>query len=128
MATLVLGLVGCGGSPTAQISGRAVFQDGSPITGAVRTITFKPTDDSPAEIRKAAQGEIDRESGAFTLFTRKRGDGVYKGKYHVLFTVLKDPNMGGLLVPEKYLAPQQTPFSVEVTEDRTDLLFELEKL
>lgn len=127
-ATLVMCagfVVGCS-KPTAQISGTAMFDDGSPFTGAVRKINFVPTDDSTAEVRKAAIGEI-AEDGTFTMYTRKPGDGVFKGDYAVTFTVLKDPNYGGLLVPERYAAIDDTPLSISVTEDRDDLRFEVEK-
>lgn len=124
-ATTMLLAAGCG-SPTAQVSGHAEFADGTPLTGAVRKLSFEPTPDSTAEVRKAAMGDIGTD-GAFTLYTRKPGDGVFKGKYAVTFTVLKDPNYGGLLVPEKYADKGSTPFIVEVTADRDDLHFQLDK-
>lgn len=125
--SFVVGVVaGCGG-PTAQVSGHAKFADGSPIKGGVRTIIFAPTDDSTAEVRKAASADI-ADDGSFALYTRKRGDGVYKGKYAVTFMVMKNAREGGLLVPEKYTYEETTPFKIEVTGDRSDLVFELEKL
>ncbi|MEQ8847722.1 hypothetical protein [Botrimarina sp.] len=127
LAALALAAVtGCGGSPTAQVSGRVEYADGSPITGAVRTISFRPTDDTFAEQRRAAQGQI-AEDGSFEMYTRRPGDGVYKGKYKVTVIVLKDPNLGGLLVPERYAAIDDTPLEIEVTEDRDDLLYQIEK-
>ena len=125
LSLIVAFVTGCGG-PTAQISGNAKFDDGSPIEGAIRSIIFVPTDDTTAEVRKSASGSLAAD-GSFTLVTRKPGDGVYKGKYAVTFMVLKDPKLGGLLVPEKYTFAETTPFKVEVTGDRSDLLFELEK-
>ncbi len=122
---VLAGVAGCGG-PTAQVSGHAKFEDGSPIKGAVRSIIFVPTDDTTAELRKSASATL-ADDGSFTLVTRKPGDGVYKGKYAVTFMVLKDPKQGGLLVPEKYTYREDTPFTVEITGDRSDLLFELEK-
>lgn len=123
-ATIILA-AGCG-SPIAQVSGHAEFADGTPLMGAVRKLSFEPAPDTTAEVRKAAMGDIGTD-GAFTLYTRKPGDGVFKGKYAVTFTVLKDPNYGGLLVPEKYADKGSTPFIVEVTADRDDLLFKLDK-
>lgn len=108
------------------MSGHAKFDDGSPIKGAVRSIIFVPTEDTTAEVRNTASATL-AEDGSFTLVTRKAGDGVYKGKYAVTFMVLKDPKLGGLLVPEKYTFRDDTPFTVEITGDRDDLLFELEK-
>ena len=123
---LITGAIGCGGNPTAQVSGRAEFSDGSPLIGAVRTISFQPTEDTTAEVKKAAMGSIE-EDGSFVMYTRKPGDGVFKGKYRVTLNVIKDPNYGGLMIPERYAAPADTPFSIEVTEDRDDLLFQLDK-
>ena len=122
---LVVLAVGCGGS-TAQVSGHAKFADGSPIKGGVRKVIFEPTVDTTAEVRKAASATIE-DDGSFALYTRKAGDGVYKGKYAVTFMVLDNPRDGGLMVPEKYTYGETTPFKVEVTGDRSDLVFELEK-
>lgn len=117
---------GCGAAPTAQVSGRVEFTDGTPLTGAVRTITFTPTEGSTATVRKAAQGTIGAD-GSFSLYTRKPGDGVFKGDYAVVFTVLKDPNLGGMLVPQKYGASDSTPFRETINADRDDLLYRLDK-
>jgi hypothetical protein len=125
LGLLVVLAVGCGG-PTAQISGHAKFADGSSIKGGVRKVIFAPTDDTTAEVRKAASAEI-ADDGSFAMYTRKAGDGVYKGKYAVTFMVLDNPRDGGLLVPEKYTYEETTPFKIEVTGDRSDLVFELEK-
>ncbi len=119
-------LVGCSSRPTVEVSGTAKFADGSPIVGAVRTITLIPTEDTTAVVRKAATGII-AEDGSFTLYTRKPGDGVHRGKYAVTFNVLKDPNLGGLLIPEKYTLRDETPFKIELDSDRNDLSFELDK-
>lgn len=126
LGALLVVLAGCG-SPTAQVSGRALYKDGSPIKGAVRSIVFQPTDDTTAVVRKAASGSI-ADDGSFTMVTRKAGDGVHKGKYAVTFMIMKTPRGGELLIPEKYTSGDSTPFTVEITRDRNDLLFELEKL
>lgn len=125
LSVLVASVAGCGG-PTAQVSGHARFDDGTPIKGAIRSIILVPTDDTTAEVRQSASASL-ADDGSFNLVTRKAGDGVYKGKYAVTFMVLKDPKLGGLLVPEKYTFRDDTPFTVEITGDRDDLLFELEK-
>lgn len=127
IAALVAGVAGCGGREEYQVSGQAKYQDGSPITGAVRVIRLEPSDDSQAEVRKAASGNI-AEDGSFKLFTRKPGDGVLPGTYAVTFTVL-DKAMGGRsLIPDKYTYKANTPFKLEVDGDKDDVVFELEKL
>jgi hypothetical protein len=126
MATLFVGLAGCGGREAYQVSGRAQYIDGSPITGGVRVVRFEPMQDSRAEVRKAASAYIDPD-GSFELFTRRPGDGVIAGSYAVTFTVLDKPMDGRSLIPEKYNRIADTPFEIDVDDDRDDLLFELEK-
>ena len=118
--------IGCGGT-TAEVSGRVEFVDGSPIQGGVRNISFIPTDDTTAKIRSTASGRIE-DDGSFKLQGRRPTDGVQKGQYTVTIMALKDPRLGGLLVPEKYTVPKATPFKVDVTADKDDYLFQLDKL
>jgi hypothetical protein len=125
IACLALVALGCD-SPTAQISGRAEFADGSPIEGAVRVINFIPAKNAPPEA-KSASSQIATD-GSFKMMTRKPGDGVFKGPYKVTFMVLKDPKMGQLLVPVRYTLEGETPIEVEVTGNQDDLLFQLENL
>jgi hypothetical protein len=117
---------GCGGRKTYQVSGRVQYQDGSPITGGVRTINFEPAANTTAEIRKMATGEIGTD-GSFTMYTRRPGDGVIPGIYVVTFTIMDQPLGGKLLIPEKYKSPAESPFDITVDGDKTDLLYELEK-
>lgn len=127
LVTAVLALSSGCGSPVAQVGGRVEYEDGSPIQGAIKVVNFVPTDDSTAEVRKAGTGEI-QDDGTFELRTRKPGDGVYKGKYAVTFTVLKDPRTGESLIDRQYNHKSRTPFTVEVTADKSDYLFQLKKL
>jgi hypothetical protein len=129
-AGLALGfvvVVGCGGGNEAyQVSGRAQYKDGSPITGGVRIIRLEPTQDSTAKIRKAASGMI-AEDGSFEMFTRKPGDGVYAGKYAVTFSVLTKALGGTSLIPARFTRADNTPFTIEVDNDKEELLYELDK-
>jgi hypothetical protein len=119
-------VAGCGGRTTYQVTGRVQYNDGSPITGGVRVIRLEPTDDTTAEIRKVASGTIAPD-GTFEMFTRKPGDGVIAGKYWVTFTVMDKPMGGKLLIPPKYTTVDGTPFDIVVDDDKSDLLYELEK-
>ncbi|MEX2309028.1 MAG: hypothetical protein WD738_15615 [Pirellulales bacterium] len=120
-------LAGCGGREVYQVSGRAQYKDGSPITGGVRVIRLEPAEDTTAEIRKAASANIAPD-GTFEMFTRRPGDGVIPGRYAVVFTVL-DKAMGGRsLIPAKFTQGNTTLFELVVDENKEDLLFELEKL
>ena len=61
------------------------------------------------------------------MLTRQPGDGVYLGKYHVTFTVFKTAMGQESAIPARYAAADETPFSIEVTGNVSDLLFELDK-
>ena len=120
-------IAGCSSKEAYQVSGRAQYKDGSPITGAVRIIRFEPTANSTATIRKGASGTI-AEDGSFEMFTRKPGDGVYAGEYAVTFSVLTQPMGGTSLIPAYFTHPESTPFKIVVDDDKDDLLYELDKL
>jgi hypothetical protein len=127
LALATAGMAGCGAKDAYQVRGRVQYTDGSPLTGAVRIIRFQPTENSTAKVRKAASGSIAQD-GSFEMFTRRPGDGVYAGTYAVTFSVLTQPMGGTSLIPAYYTHPQSTPFKVEVDEDKTDLIYELDKL
>ena len=120
-------VAGCGSKDAYQVSGRAQYKDGSPITGGVRIIRLEPAEDSTATIRKGASATI-AEDGSFELFTRRPGDGVFVGKYAVTFSVLTQPLGGRSLIPERFTRADSTPFAIVVDDDKSGLLYELEKL
>jgi hypothetical protein len=124
MATL-----GCGGRPgTAQVKGRVLFKDGTVPKGDVCVVRLQPAADSPAEIRKAASGDINAD-GYFEAFTRKPGDGVFLGKYDVTFSVLGDfNNSSSSLIDQKYTKAATTPHHITIEDDVDDLKFEIEPL
>jgi hypothetical protein len=127
MLVCAAGIAGCGGRPgTAEVKGRVVFKDGTVPRGGVCVIRFQPAADSPAEVRKAASGEIEAD-GHFEAFTRKPGDGVFLGKYDVTFSVLADgTDSSTSLIDPKYTKAASTPYHVTIEDDVTDLEFQLE--
>jgi hypothetical protein len=127
VAGSVLSLTGCGGRETYQVSGRVQYKDGSPITGGTRLIRFEPTADTTAEVRTTASGMIEPD-GTFEMFRRKPGDGMIPGKYAVTFTVMDKPLGGKSLIPHQYTTSDETPFEIVVDDDKTGLLYELDKL
>jgi hypothetical protein len=123
----VLALTGCGSRESYDVSGVAKYEDGSPITGAVRIVRLEPAADTTATLRKVASGYL-AEDGTFEMFTRKPGDGVVPGKYVVTFTVM-DKAMGGKsLIPSKYNTIETSPFELVVDDDKDGLEYKLEKL
>jgi hypothetical protein len=127
LALGLLAVIGCGSKDAYQVSGRAQYKDGSPITGGFRVIRLEPGKNSTAKIRKGASGMI-AEDGTFELFTRKPGDGVYAGEYVVTFSVLTKSLGGTSLIPAYYTHPESTPFNIVVDDDKEGLVFELDKL
>jgi hypothetical protein len=121
-----LAALGCSGE-MVPASGRVAYSDGSNIEGAIRIIRFEPDDDTTAKVKKAASSEIAAD-GSFTLMTTRPGDGVYRGKYVVTFTVLESPETGKSLIKQKYSTFAESPFEVSVEGGKDDYFFELEKL
>lgn len=124
LCLLVL-LVGCGSKETLQLSGKVTLADGTAPKAPVKFIRLEPTESSTATVRKAAACEL-AEDGTFTLFTRKPGDGVYRGQYKVTFSICTDTTCTKSLVDLKYKYPAETPFELDVTADRSDLEFKLD--
>jgi hypothetical protein len=103
-----------------------MFKDGTIPRGSLCVVRFQPAADSPAEIRKAASADIQSD-GFFEAFTRKPGDGVFLGKYDVVFSVLEDQNnSSSSLIHPKYNRASTTPYHVTIEDDVSDLEFELE--
>lgn len=128
LLAVILVSVGCSKKQAVQVNGAVRYTDGTPIEGAVTNINFEPSFDSTAEIRKGATGFIQPD-GSFTMATRKPGDGVFIGKYDVIFTVLSDPHdLDSSLVADKYSGKAKSPFEpIIVDRDISDLEFLLEK-
>lgn len=74
---LFVTLVGCGGG-RAQVSGKVVFEDGSPLTKG----NIKAESNDGVEVR----GTINQD-GTFTLFEIKPGDGIPSGKQYKVWIV-----------------------------------------
>lgn len=122
----ILALVGCDRGPaTAQVSGNVKYKDGTVPKGGVCVVRFEPAEDTTAEIRKTATGNIEPD-GSFKLSTKRPGDGVYLGSYNVTFAVWKGPRDPTSLIKEIYSNSATTPYHVTVDGDQSDLSFEIE--
>ncbi len=124
----LLALAGCNRGPEMyQVRGHVFYKDGTVPRAAVAVVVFQPKKDTTAEIRKGASGAINPD-GSFVLWTRKAGDGVYKGEYNVGFTVLKAVMDPKPLIMDKYIRPGAAGYSVTVDRNISDLKFEIEPL
>lgn len=120
-------VIGCGGKPVAQASGRVEYTDGSPVTAPICAIRFEPVKETTAAVRKAASSRIAKD-GSFAMKTIRPGDGVYKGQYAVTFTVIANPSTGKSLIPKQYTSKETTPYKVDVQQNKDDYVFQIEKL
>lgn len=124
----MVGAAGCDHGPAvAQVSGKVLYKDGTPIKGGVRTIRFEPAENSSAEVSRVAGGMI-AEDGSFELSRRKPGDGVYLGDYNVVLTAWRGARDPVSLIKEEYTQSATTPFKVKIEGDRDDLIFEIDPL
>jgi hypothetical protein len=134
LSTLVLlGLAAaCGDSEgRLQVTGTVKHPDGSIPQGlGPAYVRFEPEDRSNQNARSAA-GTIDRETGEFSLFTVKPGDGALPGKYKVIFMIDTSypPKPGGAssVVPVEYLSAETTPLSAEISSSQRHFDFEVPK-
>ena len=120
-------LVGCGGRNTAQVSGLVRYADGTLLDPAYSFIQLRPAEGTTAEIRKAASSRI-AEDGAFKLYTRRPGDGVFCGKYKIVLSVTSGPFDPVSQIPIKYTQVSTSPLSVDVDSDIDDLIVEIDRL
>lgn len=123
---MLLVTTGCGSRPTAQVTGTVKYKDGSPIVAPAKVVRLVPTPDSTAEIRKAASGYI-QDDGTFEMYTKKPGDGVIKGQYAVVFSVLKNPMGGESLIKQEYTVAELSPYTIDVDGDKHGLVYEIEQ-
>jgi hypothetical protein len=136
MLAVLLVVAGCGKSGPVSVRG-VVKLDGQPVANAA--VTFIAQDPGGRD----AYGSTN-EKGEFELSTHKPGDGVLPGKYKVVITPpgeggsstpFDDPEKPvapakskaprGPRIPEKYMAPAQTPLTQEVPP-KGDVVIELQ--
>lgn len=110
----------------SNVSGTVLYKDGTVPTGAVCLVSFLPTDESTAEVRKGASGVINPD-GTFDMWTRMPGDGVFHGEYGVRFAVQQSTtNLTSSLLP-KYTNVKTSGYTITVDGNIDDLKFEIEK-
>ena len=133
---MLVACLGCGGR--AQVHGKVVFSDGSPLTYGTVNFTSGET---------ICKGQIEKD-GTFKMRTFKPGDGVPKGTYKVYITdtlqfgetgntqttgddadaaVIEQIGVATNTIPLVYSNPDQSPFpQVTVKGSIKDLVLTIE--
>lgn len=128
LVACLTGMMGCNRGPKMyQVSGKVRYKNGIDPHAGVAVVSFVPTKESTAEVRKAATGGI-KSDGTFEMFTRVAGDGVYAGDYAVTFGFQKGPMDPTPLITAQYGSPLTTPYKITVDGNKTDLDYEVEAL
>ena len=124
----VLFLAGCSnsGPPLGKVSGKVTYADGSIPQGGVAVIRFEVARNSDAEIRKAADSDIQAD-GSYAISTLKPGDGAFYGTYKVVFTIFKSYRNETSLVAAKYTSAKTTPFECVIDSPSQVMDFTIDK-
>jgi hypothetical protein len=106
-------VAGCGkkNSLTKQVRGQLTFEGAAPP--AEGQITFAPIEGAPTYPRRPASGDFD-STGAFTLTTFNKNDGIIPGKYRVNINCWREPPTLKTKLSANYVPPD---FKFEVTVD-----------
>lgn len=108
-----LPMLGCGqsGPRTVKVSG-VVLVDGQPLNlppGVQAFVQFVPSGARPAS------GEIDPQTGRFTLTTAKPGDGCVVGQHKVAVIIRATVGTESIsLIDEKYSRPETSGITVNI--------------
>jgi hypothetical protein len=123
-------LLGCGASDgRLQVTGSVKFDDGTPAKGATAAVVRFEPEDPNAPNARAATGYVDGETGEFSLYSVKPGDGANPGKYKVTLIVnsMYPPRPAGVMVPEEYTSAATTPLTEEISSSKRRFEFTVPK-
>lgn len=110
---LPLGLVGCGSSGRAPVSGKVTVQ-GQPVQGG--TLVFSPLKGEG----KSATAEI-KSDGTYTLGTNRPGDGAVVGRHRVTFTPPAQTLTEEQRSNPRYVAPPPLYFWMTATPNEVEV-------
>jgi hypothetical protein len=107
--------LGCGknSSLTKQVRGQVTFQGAAPP--AEGKITLAPIESAPTYPRRPASGDFDK-TGAFTLTTFAKDDGIIPGRYHVNIKCWREPPTLKTALSANYV-PASFKFEVTIDEN-----------
>ena len=115
LAGASLATLGCGSSEPfsyVPVSGRVVYDDGTPLPTSVRVafVSESPAADGKYRPRNA-YGFTDQDGNFPVVTSHKYGDGIVPGKHKVLI-LLESPN-ASRVVPPMYTDIRTTPLEVD---------------
>jgi len=120
-ALLLLGAAGCG-ERLYPVSGKVTLEDGKPLTKGL--VIFEALE---GEKKVTARGDIQAD-GTYRLSTRRPGDGVPPGKYHVLISPRIDvDNPEPLPFDGRYTGFKTSGLNFEVTAGSNDYPIQLSR-
>ena len=108
-----------------RVSGRVVYEDGSPIPAGDLTLTFVPMVGAAGGERYPRPGHasVMVKTGDFThASTRRHGDGLVAGRHKVLVTGPNRLPLAKEVLSADYAAYDTTPLEVDTRTQRFDLM------
>jgi len=103
--------VGCGGSGTIPVTGKILWDDGTPISGV--GVRFVPLSESEGRDALGATGA----NGEFTLTTFVYNDGAKPGEYTVVLTKVEKGSLPEL-APKGLISPEEMTKRMKEFNDR----------
>lgn len=121
---LFFSTLGCGsGSPFkyVAVSGKATYEDGTPIPGGCR-LMFTAQDAAPVGNAYPRTGIASVDgNGAFDCVTSyKYGDGLVPGKHKVVVQAANERD-GKLVVPKEYASLETTPLIIDTANSPLEI-------
>jgi hypothetical protein len=126
LALLLIVAAGCGGPTTYPVRGKAVFKDGTPLTGGL--VVFRPVDE---KLQVSARGDIQPD-GSFILGTYKEGDGAVPGKYQAAITPpprrkIREKPVERPIINPRFESYDTSGLEFEVKRQSNDFTIEVDK-
>ncbi|MBR5709864.1 MAG: hypothetical protein IKX40_03830 [Thermoguttaceae bacterium] len=130
-------LIGCGGSPygTVKVSGKVVYEDGSPWTTPDTTVFFKsqlPNKD-PKTFPRDGSATLNADGTFSGVTTYDYNDGVIKGPCKIYLAVRKAPSDDLKASPDytqeelakfaklEYFSPDNTPITMDIKGGKIEI-------
>ena len=130
-------LIGCGGNPygTVKVSGKVVYEDGSPWTTPDTTVFFKsqvPNKD-PKTFPRDGSATLNADGTFSGVTTYDYNDGVIKGPCKIYLTVRKAPSDDPKALPDytdeelakiakiEYFKPDMTPITMDIKGGKIEI-------